>query len=196
MAIIIQSGLINAIASVRTYFASNGITATVEAGWKRRAHQMNQGPGGANRVVFTPSADENGGGGELSPPRFPGARGVANVATIRELANWNRRVLVSVWAVDLTATESEEAQIQAVESLLEWTMRAVKFAPGAFADAVWGDTKWTPPQERAFGLEIAVGLTFRHPIFDAPSDLVFPSAAAIGRGEWPPPVPVVPTGDT
>ncbi len=194
MAIVFRSGFLAAVASVQPFLAANGITATVEVGWKRRAHQTNQGPGGANRIVFTPS-DDGGAGGSLLPARFPGNRNIRDpeaadptkpIATVRSLLQWERAATVSVWAVDPTARESEAAQIEATETLFEWVVRAMHPARGAFASLQWGSVKWTAPPERAFGLELQASFTFGHPIYDSPRELVYPAAAAVSRGTYTP----------
>jgi hypothetical protein len=201
MAIVTRSGLIAATAYVASFFAANGITAVVDVGWRKRDRQINQGPGGANRVVFTPSNDD-GDGGSMGPVRFPGNRNVRDavdsppVATIRSLASWERLVLVSVWGVDSTDQQNESAQIEATETLLEWVVRAVHSAPGAFAAASFGKVKWTPPPERSFGLEARVELTFSQPIYDVPRNLVYPSAAAVGRSTYTPTAVPASSGDT
>jgi len=189
MGIVIKSGLLAAVATVQTFFDDNSVVANVEVGWKRRPRQDNQSTGGANRVVFIPSLDK-GAGGKLVPVRFPGPRNVRDasaadptkvIANVRSLLEWERSVQISVWAVDPTGREDESKQIEAVESLFEWTVRAIHGSPGAFASLVWGDVTWTPPIERAFGLELLADLTFRHPIFDSPRELVYPDAAAVHR---------------
>lgn len=203
--IIIQSGLLAAADYVASYFAANGVTATTDVGWRKRTQGVNQGAGGANRVLFSPS-DESGDGGELMPPRFPGARqlrGAADatpaLASIRSLVNWNRKVQLSIWAVDPDPTKRavERAQIAATEALLEWTVRAVHSAPGAFAAVKFSKAKWTQPVERSFGLEILIGLEFSQPIFDVPNLTYFPSSAAVARGVGPVPKPTTTgKGDT
>lgn len=192
----IQSGLIAAVRSVRDYFAANSVNALVDVGWKKRMRQDNQSANGAGRVVFTPSGSDAGDGGKLVQARFTGPRSLRDpsaddptrvIGSVRSLLEWERRCLVSVWAADVSPgnKEDEEAQIEAVETLTEWTMRAVHSAPGAFASVVWGATTWTPPAERSFGLELRFDLTFRHPMFDTPRMLVFPGGT-VSRGTYLP----------
>lgn len=202
--IVTRSGLLAAVDYVAAYFAANGVTALVDAGWRKRTQGVNQGAGGANRVLFSPS-DDSGDGGELVPPRFPGQRQIrqaadqAAVGTIRSLQNWNRKVQLSIWAVDPDPTlrANERAQIAATEALLEWTVRAVHSSPGAFAAAKFGKAKWTVPAERSFGLEILVGLEFSQPIFDVPNPVFYPTATAVARGPYTIPAPTTTgKGDT
>lgn len=203
MTIIIRSGLLAAAKTVETFLTAHGVTAKVEVGWKRRPQQLNQGPLGANRVVFIPS-EEKGEGGQLTGARFPGQRTIrdavdAPVANVRSLLDWKRQVILSIWASDRTTPgdpNNEEAQIEAVESLFEWVVRAVHCAPGAFAAITWGDPKWTVPAERSFGLELLVPLTFSHPVYDEPRELVFPTSAAVARAPYTPPTTPSSDGDT
>jgi hypothetical protein len=202
--IIIQSGLLAAADYVAAYFVANGVTATTDVGWRKRGQQINQGPGGANRVLFSPS-DDSGDGGELAPPRFPGARQLRTaadqpaLASIRSLANWNRKVQLSIWAVDPDPTKRavERFQIAATEALIEWTVRAVHSAPGAFAAVKFGKAKWTVPAERSFGLEALISLEFSQPIFDVPNQTFYPTGAAVARGSHTLPTPTTTgKGDT
>lgn len=200
--IVIRSGFLAAIKTVKEFFEANGVNTSVDVGWKKRPQGVNQGPGGANRVVFTPSASDDGEAGELLPVRFPGDRNVRPapdekpIATIRSLLNWKRPALVSVWAVDLEKRDDEAAQIEATEALFEWVVRAVHSAPGAFGEVEWGTAKWTVPAERSFGLELRAGFTFSHPIFDKPRDIVYPTAGVVNRGTYTPPTVPESTGDT
>lgn len=202
MGIVTRSGFLAAVDYVSTFFIENGVSAVVAVGWRARGQHLNQGVGGANRVIFTPSADDAGDGGSIGAARFPGHRNVrpavdaTPVATIRSLADWERKVLVSVWAVDAGARTDEAAQIEATETLLEWVVRAVHSAPGAFGNANFGAVKWTPPAERSFGLEARVALTFSHPIYDKPRTIFYPSAAPVARGTYTPHVAPSSDGDT
>lgn len=204
MSIIIRSGFLAAVQSVRAYLATNNVDAVVEVGWRKRQRQDNQAPTGANRVVFTPSGNDAGDGGTVGPVRFAGHRNIrdgsdAVVADVRSLANWERKALVSVWAVDNSSPaklRDEEAQIEAVETLFEWVLRAVQAAPGAFAEVSWGGVSFTPPAERSFGLELRASLTFSHPIFDKPRELVSAAPGAITRAAYTPPTVPSSDGDT
>lgn len=191
MAIVTSSGLLPAVNAVQAYFDSNSVVAKVSIGWRQKMRKDNQAATSANRVIFIPS-DSGGVGGTLTSPRYPGARNIVDpnaddptkvVGTVRELVGWQRKILISVWAYDNSAPEDEQVQIQAAESLLEWTTRAIHQAPGAFGELVWGDTTWTEPSERHFGQEILVGLVFNHPIFDAPRYFVYPTAVDVTRGD-------------
>jgi hypothetical protein len=181
VAVNIKSGLASLVAGVQAYFTANAVTAAVSLGWKQPAQQINQGTGRANRVVFIPS-DPGGKGGKLTATQQPGHRMIGDPveATARALLTWERYVVVSVWAVDGTDPHDEAKQIEAVETLFEWTLRAVHSV--AHNDARWGDVAWTTsPVEHVFGRELRAGLTYRHPMFDAPVGVVIPTPQ-ISRG--------------
>lgn len=174
----IKSGLVALVDSVRSYFETNGVTATVSLGWTKRTQQINQGPGGANRVVFTPS-DDSGKSGRIVGTQQPGPRTFGtqpNQITVRPLVDWERILTVSIWAADTTAPSDEALQIEAVETLFEWTVRAVQAATKN--NGRWTEAGWTvSPVEHSFGRELRVGLIFRHPIFDVENDVVKPQGA-------------------
>lgn len=171
----IKSGLVALVASVQAYFDARSVGTQVGLGWKQPTQQINQGVGRANRVVFIPS-DPSGKGGKLAGAQRPGQRNVDTNLSMRSLYNWERFVTVSVWACDTTDPQNEEKQIEAVETLFEHTVRAVHYF--AANEAQWGDVTWTTsPVEHAFGRELRAGLVFRHPIFDAPNERVYPAPA-------------------
>lgn len=188
MAIVIRSGFLAAVQAVRAFLTAKEVDAeVVVVGFKQRMQQLNQSKTNrGNRVVFQPS-DDDGKAGRIVIARQVGDRDIRpaidapRVATIRSLAEWERLSMVSVWATDLDAPNDEEAQGQATETLYEWVVRAVHSAPGAFANALWGDVELTPTKERSFGLELRAALTFRHPIFDEPREVVYPTGAQVDR---------------
>jgi hypothetical protein len=165
------------VAGVQAFFTARGVTANVSLGWKEASKQVNQGAGRANRVVFIPS-DRSGRGGALKLDRNlqPGQRHFGSPvkdASAKALYTWERLLTVSVWAVDSTAPNDEGKQIEAVEDLFEWTIRAVH--DFAHASAQWGEVAWlATPIERQFGRELQASLVFRHPMFDTPQDRAFP----------------------
>ncbi len=168
-----KSGLVALVSSVRSYFEARNILTGVSLGWKEAAKQLNQGSGRANRVVFIPS-DPSGKGGVISAAQQPGARHFGTDTTARALYTWERFVVVSIWAADTEAPNDEEAQIEAVETLFEETMRAVH----AFAhnNARWGDVSWlASPLERQLGRELRASLVFKHPMFDSPTGVAYPT---------------------
>lgn len=173
MPLTIKSGLVQLVTDVRAFFAANDLDDVgVHLGWRKRdASGITHGDDVANRVVFVPSALA-GKGGKIAAPHQPGERNADEFST-RTLRTWERAITVCVWAVDSTDPDDEEKQISAVETLFEWTVRAVHAS--AYANAVWGDAEWTAPDaEHIYGRELVVGLTLKHPIFDVPKVRVFP----------------------
>jgi len=100
---------------------------------------------------------------------------------VRALFNWERICVVSVWAVDTSNVDDEEKQIEATETLFEWVLRAVQRQ--AQMTAQWGDIIWTPNKayERAFGRELRASLVFKHPMFDVPTETVYPGVGEITK---------------
>lgn len=174
------------VAEVRTALTARGVTASVEFGWRRAERQDNQGPGGANRVLFVPSRDD-GDGGELAPPRFRGDRNVRDedglvVGTVRALADWVERPYALVWGRDPIRPEDEERQYEATRTLFEETMVALHGASGAFASVTFERARWTPPATRTFGREVRLEFSIRNPVFFPARELVYPAGVAVGRG--------------
>ncbi len=167
-----KSGVVAMVAYVAAYLTAVGVTAHVSLGWRERTKQINQGPGGANRVVFTPS-DDSGRGGEIVATQQPGQRKSSDGTSRRALFDWDRYLVVSVWGVDGTSPEDESLQIEATETLFERVMQGVQNFAGQGAH--WGSVTWTnSPLERAFGKELRAALIFRHPMFDAENQTVVP----------------------
>lgn len=176
-----RSGLMSLVESVREYLSERDPEVEVRAGWHQRDRVDNQAIAGANRVVFTPS-DDNGAGGRISGIRGPGLRSFEDgdaLVSSRGLYNWDRLVVVSVWASTLDR-ENEEEQIEATELLFEDVMQAVQAS--AYATAQWGAINWTPPPERAFGRELRVALTFKHPMLGEEYEVVIPTTGTAHRG--------------
>ncbi len=179
MAIRILSGTRRLLAGVRSYFTLHNVTAAVAVGLRATGRQDNQGAGGANRVVFVPFDPKSGAGGRLVPPIHTGPQDVPSVddptkraGAARAIADWERQMVVEVWARDADLPGDDEAQLYAVEDLLEWTKRAVD-ATG-YADVEWTTTGFIVPPERNHGLAVQVGLQFTHPLFDVPDEVGYP----------------------
>lgn len=175
----IRSGLKALMDGVQAYFVAHEVSATIDFGARALPRQDNQGPGGANRVVFVPFDPNSGDGGRIGQPYLAGERDIMDefapelrVAATRGIGEWERTMMVSVWAFDPTAPTSELAHALLVEDLVEWTKRAVDYAGGS--NVTWGATKWTVPKERFFGLEVRIGFVFSHPLYDVPDDVGFP----------------------
>lgn len=185
MAYVVKSGLLWLVTGVRTYLTAAGVNASVACGFKARNRILNQGTGQANRIVFSPS-DDNGNGGRLVPTRKVGQRYVGGTTpqnaegSIRSLFDWERVCIASVWtrsAQTPGATEDarDAAEIEANEQLVEWMIRAVSSV--GLADIQFGAINYTVPDERSFGIEARVALTFQTPFFDVPADIIRPHGA-------------------
>lgn len=191
-----RSGLVALVTHVRNYFLLKGIDANVPPlGWKERTKQINQGIGGANRVVFVPSGP-NGAAGPLASIRGPGKRlhnaNSADAFTRRGLYNWERQAGVSIWGIDRSNPldiENEEAQIEATELLFERVIEAVHYFVasseqqfGGYATVEWGEPTWvTPPNERVFGRELLAPLTLKHPMFAEEVGYAYPERVVVTR---------------
>lgn len=158
------------VAAVQAYFDANDVSANVVFGVRELTKQINQGPNGANRVVFSP--DPNGDGGTILPPRLKASGGQAG--SPRPIVTWEKLLIVSIWAVDTSDKDNELLQFVAVENLFESTVQAVRSY--AHADITWGSPKWTTsPVELLFGKEIRVPLRFRGALFSLPNDVRNPT---------------------
>lgn len=159
-------------------------TAPILFGWRESYKQINQGAGGANRIVFTPG-DDSGRDGPMVGVMRPGHRQVTAPPTdntsagqgalTRPLWDWQRVALVSVWAVDPAQPQNDAANIEAVERLLEDVIQAVQAI--AVGVATWGAPIWTTPIESQFGKEIRIPLHVRTQFFDLPQNTVTPTSA-------------------
>lgn len=157
-------GLDALAAGVAEYLAAVGVTARVSAvSWRARAEHLNQGPGGANRIVFFPGKEPTGGAGAAGS--F--SRKAPTRDGSRPIAAWEKLVTMSVWGADITAANDESAQLRATETLLERAMEAVEYArdpvtgtPVGVGNIVWGDGRWSKPNTNAaFGQELLVEFT-------------------------------------
>lgn len=163
---------------VASYFEAHNVTAKVVLGWKERTKQVNQGPGGANRVVIQPS-DDQGNGGTIESPHGPGQRELKNangdvVGHVRALKTWHQILNVSVWAADANNPQDDEATILATWKLYVWTVRAIYAM--SLANLEWGATSWTmDPRELSYGRELRIALVLRQPLPDIPTEIIYPT---------------------
>lgn len=169
MTVTIKSAIPPLVGHVQAYFTANQITANVAFGLKELTKQVNQGPGGANRVVFSP--DPDGDAGEILPPRLkhhhPGK------GSPRAIVNFRKKLIVSVWAVDTSDLANEALQYAAVEQLLEYTVQAVRSVH--HADSEWEKPQWVKKDvELAFGRELRVALYLKGALFNIPNDVRTP----------------------
>jgi len=147
--------------------------ARVDFGWRGMVEQTNQGPGGANRVVFRPG-DDSGRDGPIVAVQRPGMRdvtpppttGMAGIRT-RSLWDWNRVGLVSVWACDPARPQVDAASVEAVERLLEDVMQGIQALAAGLV--TWGPPIWViATTDTQYGREIRIPLSLRTTFFDLP----------------------------
>lgn len=191
------AGVLALAAGVQLFFTDNGITAKVGFGWRARSEILNQGPGGASRVVFMPGrVDPNGGApksidaGKLTQPRFSRQ----TETNPRPLRWWHQTVTVSIWGVAPAGYTGgldlgdEANQYGATGDLFEATVAALHNAvwvdpsgtehPVGLADLQFVELSWVqPPVEMGFGRELLVVFTHNGPLFDLPVGLAYPQAA-------------------
>lgn len=181
-----RSGLIALSDAVRAYLPTIGVTTTVTpVGWRYRTFNVNQGPGGANRVSFipgkidptSPAPPKVVDGGTFYQPKFGNAgKPLGANANPRRLLSWERIVSLSVWAVDTTDTSNDELQLAALENLVEATFQAmhngidpVSGLNVGLADIEMQDSLIVaPPVEQSFGREFILYFLHKGPMYDAP----------------------------
>lgn len=149
---------------VSAFFVANGWTTAISYGWEKHGQQINQGPGGADRIVFRPG-DDAGKAGTFGPPKR------AN-AFPRQLAAWSALLYVYVWARDETAPQDDAAQVRKVVELNERLFRAVHMHYSGYYR--FSDPQWVGPVEYRYGRELRVSLTLHIPILDGAGQVVTP----------------------
>lgn len=186
---------------VRTFFASHQWSESVEAGWKAREQILNQGPGGAGRIVLVhgkvPPGNVTGpyDAGTIEQPRIAQRRGSVAAGNYvdnpRPLRQWSRIVTLSVWGVDATQLDDDVAQSDAAEELLERAMQAIHSAvyidpdngsqtPAGLADVKWQGLVWNVvSQNFGFGRELLAYFTHAGPLYDQAIGLAYPKLAAV-----------------
>ena len=179
---------VNAVAA---YFVAAGITATVDLGWTKRYRQDNQGPGGANRVIFIPGEFDASPGAprvlKYGAIDLNGAQNQVSLAPrLRTIAWLHAPYTCSVWGYDASDPTNERKQIVATKNLLRLTMQAMQNgrdpvsgqATGGANVEAWGIAGWTlPPGEMGFGRELTFEFVLIEPQYDAGVDLAYPSPA-------------------
>lgn len=184
-------GLLALVDGVQDFLTAQSWDVRVTFGWKERVKILNQGPGGASRVVFMP--------GRMPPegtavPR-PVDAGAFTKPRIKEdnprpLVWWHKVVTVSIWGVDTTRLNDERAQYAAAVDLVEATTqaihRAVYTTPDGvehnvgLADVIWESAQWIqPPTENAFGREFFAYFTHNGPLYDIPVGTATPKPSVV-----------------
>ena len=199
------AGLLALTAGLAAYFDAQGIKVVVGFGWKARTELLNQGPGGANRVIVmagrvpadvgTPGSID---AGQITQPRFPTPLNNVPRGQPRPLRQMKHLVSVSIWGVAAQGYTGglglgdEADQYAATLDLLESTIQGLQNAvwvdptgkphPVGLADLRFEQATWVrPPVEMAFGRELLVFLTHNGPLFDVLPGTATP-APAVGRG--------------
>ncbi len=144
--------------SVKARFASEGPEANVVFGPREKAKQINQGPGRANRVVFSPG-DPSGKMGKYGGAKL--ARVPLAERRTRSLSTFYELCTVYVWGRNGDAANDEAEQYEAARLLHDYVVRAIYRSPvghGSFtlSGPTWirKDTERTNGAELFFLLEI------------------------------------------
>lgn len=176
-----QSGLSYFVTNVQAFFTGlathgrpdyDGVNIVV--GRRQPGQQINQGTGGARRIVIVPN------GGELGAVTQPGRHrqrptnpGTGLPARARSLLGWQRSLLAYVWAHDLSNPNDELAQYDAAEDLLEKFVQAAHYTLNGQLD--WSTVDDTSgPVERRNGCELVVSLSFSQSLLDVDLETVTP----------------------
>lgn len=146
------------VADVRAFFLARGITAEVDVGWKARAKTTNQGPGSANRVVFTPVSSLT--------PIAPTHIGNDFERPARQLLNVLFQYEVSFWGFDAADDgENDLLHIAKCVELFEATEQAIHRSH--YGTYEWGAMRWTDTVKHVVhGAELIAPITINLPIFD------------------------------
>jgi hypothetical protein len=162
-----------------------GSSAVVAFGWRARQQVINQGPGGASRIVLIPGDPDSGNAGTLE-------RGHLVSTNPRVLLTWGKLVTMSVWGVDSSsdaALQDEAKQAIATENLFELAVRAAHNAvdpdTGDFLGAAslhWLTPKWSTKNTNLyFGRELLVPFVQKGPLFDSTFAVTTTAQAVINR---------------
>lgn len=154
-------------------------------GWREYSKQINQGPGGANRIVFLPGDGTDGGAdGEFSGPLNVGPRDLILPPAVgvdappglrgRHLFDWRRHATISVWGADPARPQDDAASYEAVDRLVEDLLQGLQGTiPGLYK---LGAPSWAKGQlDQLYGRELLLPLQLKATVFDIPSATVAPS---------------------
>lgn len=152
---------------VKAQFTADATNANLVFGWQERTKRINQGLGGAARVVFEPGEDK-GKAGQYGPS-VQNRRPMALRAT-RSLGTFLESCTVECWAFDASAPGNEQVQYEAARWLHDLTIRAIYRSPrvghGSFEIK---DPTWiTDKKELRFGAAIRFTLIVQAKIADDP----------------------------
>ena len=185
-----QSAVVQLFRDVKTFFGSLpagnlGREASVVFGMRERWKQINEGTGGANRVVFVPGTIPDGKDGRLEGPTGPGESiGSDGKVKPRALFDHKKIITICVWAADPLDPNAvdETAQQEAIEQLFEYVMQAFKQSSAGLGNINAGAPLYNPnPNERRFGIEYRIEIELDTRIFDQVPNVVYPTGARVSR---------------
>lgn len=169
------------------WFTALGVNATVYLGLKDRDRWD------TSRVVIIDGEFDGSNTPKVRSAGKFGAPWQKKSVNPRELVSWERPVTLSIRGVDPTNIDSEAAQIQATESLIEVTLQALQNAlttdpvTGATvaigqANIDWADSKavWVDPgtaTQQTWGKEFLVSFTYKCVFFDLAEGVAYPTPA-------------------
>lgn len=176
------AGLTALAAGMQGYFTKYAIDTVVAFGWRARSEILNQGPGGANRIVIIPGDPKSGKAGPLK-------RGRQAQTNPRVLFEWDALATMSIWGVDTNDTNDEKLQYAATVALLELAVRALQNAvepttmtPVGVANLTLGEPSWSVDNtEMYFGRELLLPITQKGPLLDRPISTIIPTPV-VNRG--------------
>ncbi len=154
---------IHVVSQVRAYFVAQGVACDVSFGWKAAVRQL----GGANRVVFVPTAPKP------IPPTQLGDVPVTHEELLpagrqrvaRALYDLRCGYRVRIWGYDPVAPGDDEHQMAKCIDLLEKVSQGLQTA--YCGNVAWGDGEWTTKGvDVRQGAELVMALTVTMPIFD------------------------------
>lgn len=169
---------------VAEYFATVDPGVSVQFGAIARWEQLNQGTGGANRIVIVPGRLPDGDDGDVDAAPGPGEHIDPDTHAIvpRMIAAQPRFITISVWAAADGATPSARERHEVLEQLIERTLRAGNHSLANLANGQWGRGRYNRnPAELRFGDEYLLEIVIETQWLDSPPVAVFPAAANVGR---------------
>lgn len=150
---------LHALSGIRAYFKANGISTAVLFGPRERGIQLNQGVGGANRIVLVPGRLPNGDDGDFSGAAGPGGNP-------RKLVSQEIVTTLSLWAGVPAPGDNrnDEALEQAIDDMKENVISAIQSV--LMQAATIRSPRWNlNPLETRFGaeylIELAISGTYR-----------------------------------
>lgn len=183
-------GLAALAGGMQVYLANAGSTATCSFGWREREKILNQGPGGASRIVVIPGDPDSGDAGTFE-------RGHQVSTNPRVLLTWAKLATLSVWGVNASSEanlQNESLQATATENLLELAVQALHNAVDpetgdrlGVAQIRWQSLKWsTRNTNMYFGRELLCPFIQKGPLFDFTYAVTTTATAVVNRDEESP----------